>query len=220
MRNDSYCQKWRQLLQGLLISCFVRIYIPFTFRGVKRVEYTEDDEAVETQMFIKKTHGGWIKWKMKEEKEKVGRRTKENNNKNKTEQNASKPQLCQQPHSHLQRNVGPVDAVVSDIKVERWCLLDTSEWDGHVVVVGLQRDAPDVRVAREEQESLRNNACPHVGDELQANGTATLHTLWLVEAQGTAEAIIFCTRVGTWGGWGNKRVSFSLHDCNLSCLLC
>lgn len=48
-----------------------------------------------------------------------GREEEKENNKNKTEQNASKPQLCQQPHSHLQRNVGPVDAVVSDIKVER-----------------------------------------------------------------------------------------------------
>lgn len=99
--------------------------------------------------------------------------------------------------THLQSDVGPVDAVVGDIKVERRGLLDAGEWDGYVVVVGLQGDAADVGVAGEEQEGLRDDAGLHVCDELQADGTTALNALRLVEAEVTAAAVILCTRVRT-----------------------
>lgn len=102
--------------------------------------------------------------------------------------------------THLQSDVGPVDAVVCDVEVERRSLLDAGERDGHVVVVGLQGDAADVGVAGEEQEGLGDDAGPHVGDELQADGTATLNALRLVETKVTAAAVTLCTRVRTWGG--------------------
>lgn len=105
-------------------------------------------------------------------------------------------------HTHLQSDVGPVDAVVGDVEVERRCLLDAGERDGHIVVVGLQGDAADVGVAGEEQEGLGDDARPHVRDELQADGTAALHSLRLVEAEVAAAAVILRTWVGTWGGGG------------------
>lgn len=100
-------------------------------------------------------------------------------------------------HTHLQSDVGPVDAVVGDVEVERRRLLDAGERDGHVVVVGLQGDAADVGVAGEEQEGLGDDARPHVGDELQADGTAALHALRLVEAEVAAAAVVLRTLVGT-----------------------
>lgn len=99
--------------------------------------------------------------------------------------------------THLQSDVGPVDSVVGDVEVERRGLLDAGERDGHVVVVGLQGDAADVGVAREEQEGLRYDAGSHVGDEFEADGTATLNALRLVETEVTAAAVTLRTRVRT-----------------------
>lgn len=99
--------------------------------------------------------------------------------------------------THLQSDVRPVDAVVGDVEVERRRLLDAGERDGHVVVVGLQGDAADVGVAGEEQEGLGDDAGPHVGDEFEADGTAALNALRLVEAEVTAAAVVLCTRVRT-----------------------
>lgn len=99
--------------------------------------------------------------------------------------------------THLQSDVGPVDAVVGDVEVKRRGLLDASERDGHVVVVGLQGDAADVGVPGEEQEGLGDDAGSHVGNELQADGTAALNALRLVEAEVTAATIILRTRVRT-----------------------
>lgn len=98
--------------------------------------------------------------------------------------------------THLQRDVSPVDAVVGDIEIKGRGLLDACQRDGHVVVVGLQRDAANVGVSGEEQEGLRNDAGPHVGNKLQADGAAALHTLRLVKTQVAAAAIGLGTRVG------------------------
>lgn len=110
--------------------------------------------------------------------------------------------------SHLQSDVGPVDTVVGDVEVERRGLLDAGERYGHVVVVGLQGDAADVGVAGEEQEGLGDDAGPHVGDELQADGTAALNALRLVEAQVAAAAVTLRTRVRTCGH--RKPVTFTM----------
>lgn len=105
--------------------------------------------------------------------------------------------LALKSETHFQSDVCPVDAVVCDIKVQRRGLLDARQRDSNVVVVGLQGDAADVCVAGEEQEGLGDDASAHVCDELQANGTATLNTLRLVEAEVAAAAIILCTWVCT-----------------------
>lgn len=94
------------------------------------------------------------------------------------------------PSPHLQRDVGPVDAVVCNVEVERRCLLDTSERDGYVVVVGFEGDAPDVSVTGEEQEGFRDNARAHVAHELKADGTCARHTLWPIQAQMTTATIV------------------------------
>lgn len=98
---------------------------------------------------------------------------------------------------HLQCYIGPVDAVVGDVEVECGRLFDAGEWNGHVVVVGLQRDAPDVRVAGEQQEGLGDDAAAQIGHELQTVGTRARHALRLIEAQVTASAVSVRTRVHT-----------------------
>lgn len=103
--------------------------------------------------------------------------------------------LCTSSETHLQGDVGPVYTVVGDVEVERRGLLDAGERDGHVVIVGFQGDAADVGVTGEEQEGLGDNTGLHVGDELQADGTAALNALRLEEAEVTAAAIILRTRV-------------------------
>lgn len=118
--------------------------------------------------------------------------------------------------AHLQGDVGPVDPVVGDVEIERRRLLDASERDGHVVVVGLQGDAADVGVAGEEQEGLGDNAGPHVGDELQANGTAALHALRLVEAEVAAAAVTVRTWVRTCRGGGATGGQGQASDCSVS----
>lgn len=62
-------------------------------------------------------------------------------------------------------------------------------------------------MAGEEQEGLGDDAGPHVGDELQADGAAALHTLRLVQAQVAAAAVGLGTRVGAWRrrGWRRRR---------------
>lgn len=47
----------------------------------------------------------------------------------------------------------------------------------------------------EEQEGLRDDACLHVRNKLKANGTATLHTLWLVQAEVAAASVVLRTWV-------------------------
>lgn len=103
--------------------------------------------------------------------------------------------MCVCPH--LQRYIGPVDAVVGDVEVERGRLLDAGEWNGHVVVVGLQRDASDVRVAGEQQEGLGDDAGGQIGHELQTDGTRARHALRLIETQVTAAAVSVRARVHT-----------------------
>ena len=89
----------------------------------------------------------------------------------------------------LQRDVGPVDAVVGDVEVERGRLLDAGQRDGHVVVVCFQRDAADVRVSGEQQEGFGDDAVLHVGDQLQTDGTSTDHSSRSEEAEVTAAAV-------------------------------
>lgn len=62
-------------------------------------------------------------------------------------------------------------------------------------------------MAGEEQEGLGDDAGPHVGDELQADGAAALHTLRLVQAQVAAAAVGLGTRVGAWRrrSWRRRR---------------
>lgn len=101
-------------------------------------------------------------------------------------------------HTHLQSDVRPVDTVVCNIKVQRRRLLDASQRDGHVVVVGLQGDSADVSVAGKQQEGLGYDAGPHVCDELQTDGTAALNTQGLVEAEVAAAAVVLGTWVCPW----------------------
>ncbi len=103
--------------------------------------------------------------------------------------------VCVSPH--LQGYIGPVDAVVGDVEVECGRFFDAGERNGHVVVVGLQRDAPDVCVAGEQQEGLGDDAGAQIGHELQTVGTRARHALWLIEAQVTAAAVSVRTRVHT-----------------------
>jgi len=103
--------------------------------------------------------------------------------------------VCVSPH--LQGYIGPVDAVVGDVEVECGRFFDAGERNGHVVVVGLQRDAPDVCVAGEQQEGLGDDAGVQIGHELQTVGTRARHALWLIEAQVTAAAVSVRTRVHT-----------------------
>lgn len=96
--------------------------------------------------------------------------------------------------THLQRDVSPVDPVVCDVEVQRRGLLDSSQRDGHIVVVGLQGNAANVRVARKEQEGLRDDAGPHVSDQFQTDGAVALHAVRREEAQVAAAAV----GVRTW----------------------
>ena len=64
------------------------------------------------------------------------------------------------------------------------------------MVVGLQGDAADVRVAREEQEGLGDDAHPAVADKLQPHGAGADRPLRPVQAQVAAAPVV----IGTWVG--------------------
>lgn len=87
--------------------------------------------------------------------------------------------------------------VVGHIKVQCGGLFDTCEGDGHIVVVGLQRDPVDGGPAGEDQEGLWDDARLHVTQQLQADGAAALGGTGGVEAQMAAPSIAICTGVGS-----------------------
>lgn len=87
--------------------------------------------------------------------------------------------------------------VVGHIKVQCGGLFDTCEGDGHIVVVGLQRDPVDGGPAGEDQEGLGDDARLHVTQQLQADGAAALGGTGGVEAQMAAPSIAICTGVGS-----------------------
>lgn len=99
---------------------------------------------------------------------------------------------------YLQADIRPVDVIIGHVEVQCRGLLDAREWDGHVIVVGLQGDPVDGGSAREHEEGLRDNAGLHVTQQLQADGAATLGRSGCKEAQVAAPPIPVCTRVGSW----------------------
>lgn len=98
---------------------------------------------------------------------------------------------------YLQADVRPVDVIIGHVEVQCRGLLDTREWDGHVIVVGLQGDPVDGGSAGEHEEGLWNNAGLHVTQQLQANGAAALGRAGCEEAQVAASPISVCTRVSS-----------------------
>lgn len=84
------------------------------------------------------------------------------------------------------------------MKVNGNCLLDTLDRNGLVVVASLQRNAVDVGLRREQKESLRNNACAAIADELKTHWACTHWSLrwWPIQTQVTAAIVVARTWVG------------------------
>lgn len=107
--------------------------------------------------------------------------------------------MCRTPsRPHLQADVRPVDVIVGHVEVQRRGLLDACEWDGHVVVVGLQGDPVDGGSAGEHEEGLRDNARLQVVQQLQADGAAALGRAGCEEAQVATPPVPVRTRVSSW----------------------
>lgn len=98
---------------------------------------------------------------------------------------------------YLGANIGPVDSILQNIKVQCGRLLDPGERDGDVIAVGAQRDASDVQTVGKEQEGLWDNTRPQVTQELQTHGAGAAETLRPMETQMAAAAVVFCAAVGT-----------------------
>lgn len=71
---------------------------------------------------------------------------------------------------YLGDDIGPVDPVFQNIKVQCGDLLDPGERDGHVIAVGAQRDAAYVSTVGEEQERFWNHTSAQITQQLQAHG--------------------------------------------------
>lgn len=97
--------------------------------------------------------------------------------------------------SYLGTDVCPEDTVLGHVEVKGGYLLDAGKWDGHVMAVGAEGDAPDVSAVGKQQKCFRNHAGAQITQELQTHGTRTGHAPRPEKTQVTAAAVSVRTAV-------------------------